>query len=163
MRSSGGPSMANTDLTSGMRRKFFKEVILTAEDKRQDYGETRLISLGLLEDLVVVVVYTERGEKIRLISMRKANQKERKAYEEKILFGRAALRNLKDEEIDYSDIPELDEAFFEQAVIVLPQPKASVCIRLDREVLDWFKAQGKGYQPRINALLRAYMEAQSKG
>jgi uncharacterized protein (DUF4415 family) len=73
------------------------------------------------------------------------------------------LRNMKDEEIDYSDSPELDEAFFEKAVIVLPQPKASVSIRLDQEVLDWFKAQGKGYQTRINALLRAYMEAQTKG
>ena len=73
------------------------------------------------------------------------------------------LRNMKDEEIDYSDIPELDEAFFEKAVIVLPQPKASVSIRLDQEVLDWFKSQGKGYQTRINALLRAYMEAHTKG
>jgi uncharacterized protein (DUF4415 family) len=73
------------------------------------------------------------------------------------------LRNMKDEEIDYSDIPELDEAFFEKAVIVLPQPKASVSIRLDQEVLDWFKAQGKDYQTRINALLRAYMEAHTKG
>ena len=73
------------------------------------------------------------------------------------------LRHMKDEEIDYSDIPELDEAFFEKAVIVLPQPKASVSIRLDQEVLDWFKSQGKGYQTRINALLRAYMEAQTKG
>ncbi len=52
---------------------------------------------------------------------------------------------------------------FERAVIVLPKPKASICIRLDQEVLDWFKTQGKGYQTRINALLRAYMEAQSKG
>jgi len=73
------------------------------------------------------------------------------------------LRNLKDEEIDYSDIPELDEAFFENAVIVLPQPKASVSIRLDQDVLNWFKGQGKGYQTRINALLRAYMEAHTKG
>jgi uncharacterized protein (DUF4415 family) len=73
------------------------------------------------------------------------------------------LRNLKDEEIDYSDLPALDAAFFEKAVIVLPKPKASVSIRLDQEVLDWFKAQGKGYQTRINALLRAYMEAHSKG
>jgi uncharacterized protein (DUF4415 family) len=73
------------------------------------------------------------------------------------------LRQMKDEEIDYSEIPELDEDFFERAVIVLPKPKASICIRLDQEVLDWFKAQGKGYQTRINALLRAYMEAQGKG
>jgi uncharacterized protein (DUF4415 family) len=73
------------------------------------------------------------------------------------------LRNLKDEEIDYSGIPELDEDFFKKAVIVLPQPKASVSIRLDQEVLDWFKSQGKGYQTRINALLRAYMETHTKG
>lgn len=73
------------------------------------------------------------------------------------------LRKMKDEEIDFTDIPELDEAFFEKAVIVLPQPKAAVCIRLDQEVLAWFKAQGRGYQTRINALLRAYMEAHTKG
>jgi uncharacterized protein (DUF4415 family) len=73
------------------------------------------------------------------------------------------LRQMQDEEIDYSEIPELDADFFERAVIVLPKPKASICIRLDQEVLDWFKAQGKGYQTRINALLRAYMEAHSKG
>jgi uncharacterized protein (DUF4415 family) len=72
------------------------------------------------------------------------------------------VKKMKDEEIDYSDIPELDEAFFQKAVIVLPTPKASVCIRLDQDVLDWFKSQGKGYQTRINALLRAYMEAHSK-
>ena len=67
----------------------FQGIVLTAEDKRRDYGETRFISLGLLDNVIVVVVYTERGEKIRLISMRKANQKERRAYEEKILLGLA--------------------------------------------------------------------------
>lgn len=66
--------------------KVFQEVVITAEDRRQDYGEKRYISLGRLEDIVVVVVYTERSERIRLISMRRANQKERRAYEEKISF-----------------------------------------------------------------------------
>ncbi len=70
------------------------------------------------------------------------------------------LRSLNDEEIDTSDIPELDASFFEKAVISLPKPKATVCICLDRDVLEWFKSQGRGYQTRINALLRAYMEAQ---
>ena len=78
--------MPSTALISGMRRKFFKDITLTAEDNRQDYGEKRFISLGRLEDIVVVIVYTERSEKIRIISMRKANHKEKKAYEEKILF-----------------------------------------------------------------------------
>ena len=70
------------------------------------------------------------------------------------------IRSLKDEEIDTSDIPELDVSFFENAVVSLPRPKATVCIRLDQDVLEWFKSKGKGYQTRINALLRAYMEAQ---
>lgn len=70
------------------------------------------------------------------------------------------LRSLRDEEIDTSDIPELDAAFFEKAVVSMPRPKTTVCIRLDQEVLEWFKSKGKGYQTRINALLRAYMESQ---
>jgi uncharacterized protein (DUF4415 family) len=42
----------------------------------------------------------------------------------------------------------------------LPEPKASITIRLDREVLDWFRAQGDGYQTRINAVLKMYVKAQ---
>jgi uncharacterized protein (DUF4415 family) len=66
---------------------------------------------------------------------------------------------LKDNEIDFSDIPELDKAFFKRATLRLPEPKTAVTIRLDRQVLNWFKTKGPGYQTRINALLRAYMEA----
>jgi len=72
---------------------------------------------------------------------------------------RARIDALRDDEIDFSDIPEQGKAFFNRAVLRLPQPKATVTIRLDRQVLDWFKAHGRGYQTRINALLRAYMEA----
>lgn len=64
-----------------------------------------------------------------------------------------------DRDIDYVDIPEQGKAFFKRAVLRLPEPKATVTIRLDRQVLNWFKAKGPGYQTRINALLRAYMEA----
>ena len=66
---------------------------------------------------------------------------------------------LKDGGIDSSDIPEQGKAFFKRAVLKLPEAKTAVTIRLDRQVLDWFKAKGPGYQTRINALLRAYMEA----
>jgi uncharacterized protein (DUF4415 family) len=66
---------------------------------------------------------------------------------------------LKDNEIDFSDIPELGKAFFKRATLRLPEPKTAVTIRLDRQVLNWFKTKGPGYQTRINALLRAYMEA----
>lgn len=64
-----------------------------------------------------------------------------------------------DESIDYSDIPELDADFFEHAELVYPPGKQSVTIRLDADILAWMKAQGKGYQSRINAVLRAYYEA----
>ena len=69
------------------------------------------------------------------------------------------LESMTDSEIDFSDAPELGKAFFRRAKIRLPQGKLSLSLRLDKEVLGWFKRQGKGYQTRINAVLRAYVEA----
>ena len=71
----------------------------------------------------------------------------------------ARIDALKSKDIDFSDIPEQGKAFFKRAILRLPEPKTAVTIRLDRQVLNWFKAKGPGYQTRINALLRAYMEA----
>ncbi len=67
-----------------------------------------------------------------------------------------------DEEIDTSEIPPLDEEFFANATLRLPEAKAAVTIRLDADVLDWFRSQGKGYQTRINTVLRRYVNAQRK-
>ncbi len=64
-----------------------------------------------------------------------------------------------DQDIDYSDIPELDKDFFKKARVVVPPGKKQLTLRLDADVLAWMKAQGKGYQSRINAILRAYYEA----
>ncbi len=62
-------------------RHIFDGPILTRVDDRQDYGENRHISLGALSTAaVVVVIHTERGDKIRLISARNANHRERKVY-----------------------------------------------------------------------------------
>lgn len=73
------------------------------------------------------------------------------------------LDALEDEDIDLSDIPEISPEMFARAVVRRglkePPRKEQVTIRLDSDVLAWFRAQGKGYQTRINALLRAYMEA----
>lgn len=55
---------------------------------------------------------------------------------------------------------ELDDAFWRDAVIRLPPPgKTSIHLRLDRDVLVWFKRQGHGHLSRMNAVLRSYMEA----
>ncbi|NOR70844.1 MAG: 3-oxoacyl-ACP synthase [Methylomarinum sp.] len=71
----------------------------------------------------------------------------------------AELEAIQDKDINYSDIPELDEQFWKNAEVRLPENKKSVNIRLDADVLEWMKAQGKGYQSRINAILRSYYEA----
>lgn len=68
---------------------------------------------------------------------------------------------LTDDEIDTSDIPPLDEDIFANAELRMPEPKQAITIRVDKDVLDWFKSQGKGYQTRMNAALRMYMEGQS--
>lgn len=73
-----------------------------------------------------------------------------------------AVDALTDDDIDTSDIPPLDESFFAQAELRMPRTKPAITIRLDPDVLDWFKAQGKGYQTRINAVLRMYMEGQKR-
>jgi uncharacterized protein (DUF4415 family) len=77
------------------------------------------------------------------------------------------VKAMTEEEIDEAarsdpDAQPTDEAFWEDAVLVMPAPKGAVCLRIDREVLDWFRSQGKGYQTRINEVLRAYMEAQMR-
>jgi uncharacterized protein (DUF4415 family) len=73
------------------------------------------------------------------------------------------LAKVEDKDIDYSDIPELDEEFFKNAVVVYPDaPKTQMTVRLDADMVDWFKAQGRGYQTRMNAVLRAYYQAHSK-
>jgi uncharacterized protein (DUF4415 family) len=70
---------------------------------------------------------------------------------------------VRDADIDTSEIRPLDESFFENAELRLPGPKQSITVRLDSDVLEWFRAQGKGYQTRMNAVLRLYMESRKDG
>jgi uncharacterized protein (DUF4415 family) len=63
-----------------------------------------------------------------------------------------------DAAIDYSDIAKLGPDFWNNAKVVFPGSKTAVTIRIDGDVLDWFKNAGKGYQSRMNAVLRSYME-----
>jgi uncharacterized protein (DUF4415 family) len=69
------------------------------------------------------------------------------------------LRNIKDEDIDFSDIPELDEKFWANARHrpMFKVVKASTTVRIDSDVIAWLKSYGKGYQTRINAILRSAM------
>lgn len=75
----------------------------------------------------------------------------------------ARIDAMTDEDIDYSDIPPITDEMWAKGVLrknFKPvQRKSQLTLRLDQDVLDWFKSQGRGYQTQINALLRAYMEA----
>ena len=68
-----------------------------------------------------------------------------------------------DRDIDLSDSPELTPRMFARAIVrrgLKPVPrKAQLTLRVDQDVLEWFRKRGRGYQTKINALLRAYMEA----
>ena len=66
--------------------------------------------------------------------------------------------SLRDEDIDYSDIPEQGPDFFAHAII-WPGPKKQITLRVDPDVLTFFRKQGKGYQSIMNAVLRRYVEA----
>ena len=64
---------------------IFDGIVLTRVDDRRDYAEARYISIGRLdEDLIILVVYTVRGDITRLISARKANRREKEVYYERI-------------------------------------------------------------------------------
>jgi len=76
------------------------------------------------------------------------------------------LRGMTDEEVHAAVIadPEIkptDEAFWKAARAVMPQQKKTVTMRLDADLLAWFRRH-RGYQTRINAILRAYMNAQAE-
>ena len=69
------------------------------------------------------------------------------------------IEAIRDEDIDYSDIPETDAAFWVDAEFRMPPAKEGVYVQLDQDILAWLKEQGPRYQTRINTILRAYMEA----
>ncbi len=72
------------------------------------------------------------------------------------------LDAMKDEDIDFSDIPEVPPEMFARGIVrrgLKPVTrKKQLTLRVDSDVVEWYQRQGPGYQTRINSLLRAYME-----
>lgn len=60
---------------------------------------------------------------------------------------------------DFADVPD---NWYENAQAVIPVPKKLLSLRLDSDIVDWFKSQGPGYQTRINAVLRAFVQEAAK-
>ena len=70
----------------------------------------------------------------------------------------AEIADTEDESIDFSDIPELDDTFWEKAELVEPDLTEET-LRVKRSVLAHFKAPGKSYETRINRVLESYVRA----
>ena len=73
------------------------------------------------------------------------------------------LDRMRDEDIDFSDLPEVPPEAFAHALVrkgLKPVArKSQITLRIDADVLDWFRAKGTGYQSQMNAVLKAYKEA----
>lgn len=70
------------------------------------------------------------------------------------------LASMQDDEIDYSDVPPLTDTFFERAVLRIPVAEAQDWIKLDPEIVSWFRERGDGYKDRILTVLRDHMRTQ---
>lgn len=80
----------------------------------------------------------------------------------------ARLRAMTEEELEASiasdpDWQDIPRDWYKDAVPVDPTDKKLLSLRIDQDIIDWFKHQGPGYQTRMNAVLRAYMTAARKG
>ena len=72
------------------------------------------------------------------------------------------LRQKTDKDISYKDSPETTEEFWKDAKVLMPQHKVHISLRLDEDIVNYFKEDGEGYQSRINAVLKAYISSHSR-
>lgn len=130
------------------------------EDHRMDYGEQRMVAIGLIQKLIVVVVHVEDDHTIRIISMREATRNE------------TSTTKTSDDMDDYPEFTQddfdratyqvsgqpVDKSAWQKAVLAKVK-KEKISITLDPDILAYFraKADGKGYQTLINAALREMM------
>ena len=69
------------------------------------------------------------------------------------------IKAIPDEDIDTKDIPELDDAYWKEAKLVIPNLKGISFLPVETDILEWFEAQGENSTARINAVLRDYVSA----
>jgi len=145
--------------------RIFESFVFTVTDSRFDYGEVREISIGAIDNLAVLtVVHTDRDGRKWIISARPAGRSEGKRYQDEIQkeLSVEELAALRDEDIDFSDIPKIDESFWREARLAEPDRTQPVTIRVKKSVLDAYKSLGKGYQTRMNAVLESYAKTLKK-
>ncbi len=152
-------NLVKHDLDFADAELVFGGPMLQAPAIDQDYGEERWIAIGLLEAIVVFVVFTRREpDIIRVISMQKRLNRTNPVLKARSKTNWEALESKTDEEIDTSDIPLQGDDFFARAQLVMPDQEW-LALPVDAEVLAWFKTHDGEFRARIDAALRSYMEA----
>jgi len=144
--------------------EMFSNAILERVDDREDYGEVRFIALGRVDADVYRVVFTGAARTSYGLSAprKRAGMKEKSTIVRRSLSQIRTMRE-RGEDKTSPDAPEaesLGAEFWNRARVVMPGEKTSVHLRLDTDVVKWFKARGKGHLTRMNAVLKAYVEAQ---
>jgi uncharacterized protein (DUF4415 family) len=151
---------------SGRADELFAGPTVSFDDVRRDYGEARTVTIGLLDDRLTIVVWTEHANERRVISMRHCNAREKKRFE--LLLARPRRRPRIDDQAlanarwaigDRQVTAEEGAAAFRKALKRGRPPVAArrtmVSLRLEADVLAALRATGRGWQTRVNDLLRA--------
>jgi len=142
---------------------IFDSYILTIEDNRFEYGEERFITFGLLMGELSLLYIQKMVTLLELFQYGGLLNMKKKHIFQKSQTNWDHVDGLHDKDIDFSDNPEVTPEMFAKAILrngLKPVTrKTQITLRIDEEVLMWFKSQGKGYQTRINTLLKAYKEA----
>lgn len=139
----------------------FSGTTFTDEDDRFVYNEQRFVTLGLLVGVPVSIVHTETPMKSASSPSEKRPAVKRTSSPPPSRTDWPRLKTKPGSAA--ADHPEADLRHVMRGVVrrgLKPQaPKAAISLRVERDVLEWFKAQGPGYQTRINAVLRAFRDA----
>jgi len=143
--------------------EIFANEIIERIDDREDYGELRFIALGALKRISTArptlgVARRSFGSSPR----RKRASMSEKPPTVRYSLGEIKAKRAPGEDQTRADAPEaesLGEEFWKQARIVIPRGKTSVHLRLDSDIVEWFKTRGRGHLTRMNAVLRAYVDA----
>jgi uncharacterized DUF497 family protein len=153
--------------------QIFDGPVLEKADHRREYGEARIIAFGAVDDRELAVVYTMRGrapqnhigEEGHIAVSAKHTTRRTPSSRRRGKTDWARVDAMSGHEIaaaakaDPDAAPILDKEWFRTAKLILPERKVPISLRMDREVVEWFKARGRRYQSRINAVLKAYVHA----
>jgi uncharacterized protein (DUF4415 family)/uncharacterized DUF497 family protein len=162
----------------GVAALIFDGPTLEREDSRQDYGERRIVAIGLVSGLVLTVCYTDRSiltaksivalyRPVGAIAVSAKPSKKPSRVAERPRQGRVdydRVHRMSERDImrtSPEELADLPADFWDDAELVVPVSKRAISLRVDEDVLEWFRGLGPGYQTRMNAVLRSYMKRAS--